>query len=39
MSHLQMGDIVVIDFPGVQGIKRRPAIVISTSLYHLSARF
>ncbi len=34
MTSLQMGDLVVIDFPGVQGIKRRPAIVISTALYH-----
>jgi mRNA interferase MazF len=32
--HLQPGDIVTIDFPGVKGIKRRPAIVVSTALYH-----
>ena len=31
---LQPGDIVTIDFPGVRGIKRRPAIVVSTALYH-----
>jgi mRNA interferase MazF len=29
------GDIVVVDFPGVQGVKRRPAIVISSDEYHL----
>lgn len=28
------GDIVVVDFPGVQGVKRRPAIIISTDEYH-----
>jgi mRNA interferase MazF len=28
------GDIVVVDFPGVQGIKRRPAIIISSEVYH-----
>lgn len=33
MSH-QAGDIVIVDFPGVQGIKRRPAIVVSSDLYH-----
>lgn len=26
--------MVTIDFPGVQGIKRRPAVVISSSTYH-----
>jgi mRNA interferase MazF len=26
----------VIDFPGVQGIKRRPAVVLSSVLYHTS---
>ena len=30
------GDIVVIDFPGVTGIKRRPTVVLSSSLYHTS---
>jgi mRNA interferase MazF len=29
------GDIVTVDFPGVTGIKRRPAVVISTAEYHL----
>jgi mRNA interferase MazF len=28
------GDIVVIDFPGVQGTKRSPAIILSTDEYH-----
>ncbi len=30
------GDVVVIDFPGVTGIKRRPALVISSPVYHSS---
>jgi mRNA interferase MazF len=28
------GDLVTVDFPGTQGIKRRPAVVISSSAYH-----
>lgn len=28
------GDVVTVDFPGVTGIKRRPAVVVSTSTYH-----
>jgi mRNA interferase MazF len=28
------GDVVIVDFPGAIGIKRRPAVVISTTLYH-----
>jgi mRNA interferase MazF len=28
------GDVVVVDFPGVTGIKRRPAVVVSTDRYH-----
>jgi mRNA interferase MazF len=31
------GDVVIADFPGVQGTTRRPAVVISTDLYQ-SAR-
>jgi mRNA interferase MazF len=31
---LKEGDVVVVDFPGVTSIKRRPAIVISTDTYH-----
>lgn len=34
MSTLQAGDVVTIDFPGVKGVKRRPAIVVSSSTYH-----
>jgi len=34
VSALQAGDVVTIDFPGVRGVKRRPAIVVSTSVYH-----
>jgi mRNA interferase MazF len=28
------GDVVTVDFPGVTGIKRRPAIVLSSETYH-----
>jgi mRNA interferase MazF len=28
------GDVVLVNFPGVEGIKRRPAIVISSQTYH-----
>ena len=28
------GDVVVLDFPGVMGVKRRPAVVVSSALYH-----
>jgi len=34
---LKPGDVVVVDFPGVTGIKRRPAVVVSSDVYH-SAR-
>jgi mRNA interferase MazF len=34
VSTLRAGDIVTINFPGVRGIKRRPAIVVSSSMYH-----
>ena len=30
------GDVVAIDFPGVTGIKRRPAVVLSSTVYHTS---
>ncbi len=30
----ESGDVVVVDFPGVIGTKRRPAVVVSSSLYH-----
>ena len=29
------GDVVVLEFPGAMGLKRRPAIVLSSHLYHL----
>src|SRR5947209_8429123 len=28
------GDVVLAPFPGVQGVKERPALVVSSSLYH-----
>jgi mRNA interferase MazF len=28
------GDIVTVDFPGVNGIKRRPALILSSVTYH-----
>ena len=28
------GDVIVVDFPGVQGIKPRPGIVVSSAAYH-----
>ncbi|MBM4085103.1 MAG: type II toxin-antitoxin system PemK/MazF family toxin [Planctomycetes bacterium] len=31
---LQPGDVVVADFIGATGVKRRPAAVLSTELYH-----
>jgi mRNA interferase MazF len=34
---LKPGDVVVVDFPGVTGVKRRPAVVLSSDAYH-SAR-
>jgi mRNA interferase MazF len=30
----QAGDVVTVDFPGVTGIKRRPAVVLSSAIYH-----
>ncbi|MFN6068689.1 MAG: type II toxin-antitoxin system PemK/MazF family toxin, partial [Pseudanabaena sp.] len=31
---VQSGDIVTVDFPAVTGIKRRPAVVLSSQTYH-----
>ena len=31
---VQPGDVVVADFPGVTGVKRRPAVVLSSQAYH-----
>jgi mRNA interferase MazF len=28
------GAIVVVDFPAVTGIKRRPSVIVSSALYH-----
>ncbi|MDJ0729133.1 MAG: type II toxin-antitoxin system PemK/MazF family toxin [Crocosphaera sp.] len=28
------GDVVTVDFPGVKGIKRRPAVVLSSTIYN-----
>ena len=28
------GDVVTVDFPGITGIKRRPAVVLSSATYH-----
>jgi mRNA interferase MazF len=34
MSLFNPGDIVAVNFPGVTGIKRRPAVVLSSAVYH-----
>jgi mRNA interferase MazF len=31
---LKPGDVVTVEFPGAQGIKRRPAVVVSSDVYH-----
>lgn len=28
------GDVVTVDFPGTLGVKRRPAVIVSTDTYH-----
>jgi mRNA interferase MazF len=28
------GDVVTVDFPGVTGIKRRPAVILSSVIYN-----
>ncbi len=33
-SFFKAGDVVVLDFPGVNGTKRRPAVVLSSYTYH-----
>lgn len=35
-SLLRAGDVIVIDFPGAVGIKRRPVVVLSSDAYHAS---
>jgi mRNA interferase MazF len=32
---LSPGDVVTVDFPGVTGVKRRPAVIVSTTEHHL----
>lgn len=34
MPSFTPGDVVVVDFPGVTGVKRRPAVVLSSATYH-----
>ena len=34
MDPLKSADVIIADFPGVTGVKRRPAVVISTMDYH-----
>ena len=31
---IQPGDLITVDFPGVTGVKRRPAIILSSNTYH-----
>ncbi len=31
---IKPGDVVTVDFPGALGVKRRPAVVVSTPTYH-----
>lgn len=31
---IRPGDVVTADFPGATGVKRRPAVVVSSDLYH-----
>ena len=31
---LEPGDVVTIDFPGVTGVKRRSAVILSSQTYH-----
>ena len=31
---LNAGDLVSVDFPGVAGVKRRPAVILSSATYH-----
>ena len=31
---IQPGDLITVDFPGVTGVKRCPAIILSSNTYH-----
>ena len=33
---VKSGDVVTVDFPAVTGIKRRPAVVLSSEIYHIN---
>lgn len=33
-NSISPGSVITVDFPGATGIKRRPALVISTNLYY-----
>lgn len=28
------GDVITVDFPGITGVKRRPAVILSSTTYH-----
>jgi mRNA interferase MazF len=32
--NFKAGDVVTVDFPGVMGVKRRPAVVLLSETYH-----
>jgi mRNA interferase MazF len=32
----ESGDVVVVEFPGAQSVKRRPAVILSSDSYHQS---
>lgn len=34
IKRLKPGDVVIVNFPGASGIKRRLAVVLSTDIYH-----
>ena len=36
MNLFDPGDVVAVNFPGVAGIKRRPAVILSSPVYHSS---
>ena len=31
---IRPGDVIIVDYPGVQKTKRRPGVAVSTDLYH-----
>ncbi len=31
---LNAGNVAIVDFPGVTGVKRRPAVILSSAAYH-----